>query len=117
MIIRIFRVRIHPDLRKEFERKFREVSVPYVESKDGYIAHEVGYPTKWRPDEYMLLSKWRNEEALIALAGDTWSQAVIPHGMEKFVAECWVDHFLINECGQQGSEGTKPRGRVFDPHR
>jgi heme-degrading monooxygenase HmoA len=93
MITRIFRVRIHPTLRPEFERKFLEVSVPYVETKEGYISHIVGHPTKWKPDEYMLLTNWVDERALVDFAGKNWNKAVIPQGMEKYVAECWVDHF------------------------
>ena len=93
MITRIFRVRIRPELRAEFERKFLEISVPYVQHSKGYRSHSVGYPTKWKPDEYMLLTNWENEQALEEFAGTYWNKAVIPVGMEKFVAECWVDHF------------------------
>jgi heme-degrading monooxygenase HmoA len=80
-------------MRDEFERNFLAVSVPYVESKNGYISHMVGYPTKWNPDEYMLLTNWTDEGALIGFAGLDWQKAVIPDGMGKYVAECWVDHF------------------------
>ena len=97
MITRIFRVRIRPALRAEFERKFLEISVPYVETKTGYISHIVGYPAKWTPDEYMLLTQWKDENALLAFAGENWNQSVIPEGMEKYVEECWVDHFTTGE--------------------
>lgn len=93
MITRIFRVRIVPAFRAEFERAFREVSVPLVEGKEGYLSHVVGYPTKWKPDDYLLLTNWTGEDALVRFAGDDWKRAVIPPGMESFVADCWVDHF------------------------
>jgi heme oxygenase (mycobilin-producing) len=93
MITRVFRVRIQPGLRSEFERKFMEISVPHVQTQRGYLSHVVGYPTKWKPDEYLLLTNWRDEKTLIDFAGEDWNKPVIPSGMEKFVAECWVDHF------------------------
>ncbi len=99
MITRIFRVRIHPGMRDEFERKFLEISVPYVETKRGYVSHVVGYPTKWKPDDYMLLTNWTSEAALVEFAGPDWKKAVIPDGMDKYVAACWVDHFQTNEGG------------------
>jgi heme-degrading monooxygenase HmoA len=109
MITRIFRVRIRPAMRAEFERKFLEVSVPYVATKKGYISHVVGYPTKWKPDDYMLQTNWASEEAIIDFAGQDWKHAVIPDGMEKYVAECWVDHFQTNETGQHAPP-VQPRG-------
>jgi heme-degrading monooxygenase HmoA len=50
-------------------------------------------PTKWTPDEYSMISIWEDEASLQAFAGEEWSQAFIPHGMEKFVVECWVHHY------------------------
>ena len=66
-----------------------EISVPYVQTKKGYVSNIVGYPTQRKPDEYMVLTNWHTEQALIDFAGDNWNKAVIPGGMEKFVIECW----------------------------
>ncbi len=46
MITRIFRVRIDPALRDDFEHKFADVSVRAVESQDGFISVQIGNPTK-----------------------------------------------------------------------
>jgi heme-degrading monooxygenase HmoA len=93
MITRVFRVQIDPALREEFERKFATVSVEAVESKDGFIAASIGKPTRWAPDEYVMISQWRDEAALRAFAGDNWNEAVIPPGMEHFAVACWVHHY------------------------
>ena len=93
MITRIFRVRIDTELREEFERKFATISVEAVESVAGFISAWIGKPTEWAPDEYVMISNWRDESALMTLAGDDWSQAHIPDGMEKFVKECRVHHY------------------------
>ena len=96
MIVRIFKVRIDPNLRKEFEQKFQEISIPYVQAQKGLISFVVGKPTQWTPDDYLLITHWSSEEDLVTFAGKSCNQAVIPEGMEKFVVQCWVDHFVLS---------------------
>lgn len=92
-IVRLFRVRIHAALRAEFESKFATVSVNAVRSAEGASDLEIFKPTHWAPDEYLMISRWTDEAALRCFAGEDWSRAFIPDGMEIFVAECWVQHF------------------------
>lgn len=100
MIIRIFKVRIDPELRNEFEQKFQEISIPYVQTQKGLISFVVGKPTQWTPDDYLLITNWSSEEDLVTFAGKKWNQAVIPEGMEKFIVQCWVDHFVLSDDSQ-----------------
>ena len=93
MITRIFRVRINPALREEFEAKFASASIQAVQNQAGFISVNIGKPTQWAPDEYVMISQWENEAALIAFVGDSWNQAHIPKGMEKYAEECWVHHY------------------------
>jgi heme-degrading monooxygenase HmoA len=93
MITRIFRVKVPAHLHQEFEREFLSVSVPFVKTEKGIVSVSVGRPTRWHPDEYVMVSVWENEAALVAFAGEQWNQAVIPKGMEKFISECWVHHY------------------------
>ena len=78
MMIRIFRVDVPALLHAEFEAKFLSISVR---------------PTRWAPNEFVMISVWQEEAALRAFAGEHWNQAVIPAGMEKFVSACWVHHY------------------------
>ena len=55
----------------------------------------IGRPTRWAPEEYVMLSVWENEQSVKDFAGEQWNQAVIPDGMEKFVADCWVHHYAM----------------------
>lgn len=93
MITRIFRARINPDHRDEFEAVFPRVSMGAVEGRDGFISAAISKPTEWAPDEYVMVSIWRDEKALKAFAGDKWNEAHIPEGMERFFAECWLHHY------------------------
>ena len=93
MITRIFRVKINSELREEFEPRFASVSIQAVQKQRGFISVDIGKPTKWSPDEYVMISKWEDEAALIDFVGESWNQAHIPEGMEKFVKECWVHHY------------------------
>ena len=92
-ITRVFRVRIDPTRRAEFEQSFAEISVQAVIQAPGSLSVAVFRPTEWAPDEFAMISKWQDEAALRAFAGDDWNQAVIPSGMEALVRECWVHHY------------------------
>ena len=96
MIFRIFRVEINSELREAFESKFTTVSVDSVKNQKGFMSVSIGKPTKWSPNEYVMVSKWDSEQSLEAFIGKSWNQAHIPEGMEKFVKQCWVNHY--HEC-------------------
>ena len=93
MITRLFRVRVPLALHAEFEPKFLRVSLPYVQQAAGLVTVSVAGPSCWSPEEYLMISIWENQAALQAFAGPQWNEAVIPSGMEKYVAECWVHHY------------------------
>lgn len=93
MITRVFRVQINPKLRTEFEEQFSDISVNVVKSSPGLISVDIGKPTKWNPDEYVMISVWKSESVLIQFAGEDWSQPHIPAGMEQFIQQCWVHHY------------------------
>lgn len=93
MITRLFRVRINPEKRAEFEAKFADVSVKAVEKQPGFLGVEIGKPTRWKPDDYVMISRWEDESALKQFVGDKWSEAHIPPGMEVYIEQCWLDHF------------------------
>ena len=93
MITRIFRVQIKPELRASFEKNFQEISIPLVKSHSGLASVSIGKPTKWAPDEYVMISRWKRAEDIENFVGKDWSQPLIPSGMEKYVVQCWVHHF------------------------
>jgi heme oxygenase (mycobilin-producing) len=97
MIVRIFEVTIEPALRDEFERDFATISVDAVQHAEGALSCTIGTPSKWKPDDYAMISTWRDEEALVAFAGTDWNRAVIPSGMERYAKKYQVAHYEIPE--------------------
>lgn len=93
MLIRIFRVTIYPELREEFEQKFATTSISAVQTQKGFLSVSIGKPTKWAPDDYVMISHWETEASLEEFIGPSWNEAHIPEGMEKFVRECSVCHY------------------------
>lgn len=93
MIVRFFRVRVFASLRAEFEQKFETISVGAVEGAAGLHSVKIYRPTGWSPDDYAMISFWESEDDVRRFAGENWNKAFIPTGMEKYIAECWIEHF------------------------
>lgn len=93
MIIRIFQVTIYPEYRSEFERNFKSISVETVKNHKGLISCTLGGPTKWNPDDYLMITSWEDESSLELFAGEHWNQAVIPDEMRKYAKAFDVVHY------------------------
>lgn len=92
MIIRIFIATIPKELHKEFETKFIDISVPLVKNHKGLLSLEIAKPTKWNPNEFVMISRWEKVTDLINFAGSNWNEAHIPNGMERYIEQCSVTH-------------------------
>jgi quinol monooxygenase YgiN len=94
MIIRIFHVEIDPAKRAAFEKGFASLSVGAVKKSFGLISCETGKPTKWTPNSYVMITKWKDVDSLVAFAGENWNVPVIPEGMKGFAVNTSVSHFV-----------------------
>lgn len=92
MITRIFKILVEPTLQNEFEEKFQTISVPFVKKHQGLISVSIGKSLQVQ-NEYIMISVWKDFEALKQFTRETWKQPIIPEGMEKFVSKCWVHHY------------------------
>ncbi len=97
MIVRIFRIEIAPEAREAFEADFFSISVNAVRDCRGLISCEIGKPTEWNPDRYVMITKWEDTDAVIAFAGSNLNIPVIPVAMEGFAVSCSVEHFFLTE--------------------
>jgi quinol monooxygenase YgiN len=95
MIVRVFRGQIRPGHHAEFERKFREISLPLVQAQPGLTSVVIGRPVPAAPDEFVMISTWTDVAALRAFAGADYTAAVIPHGMEEHMVRSWVHHYEV----------------------
>jgi heme-degrading monooxygenase HmoA len=93
MITRIYRVQIDPELRKEFEAKFQQVCHEVVDGSPGLISVSIGKPTRWAPDEYVMVSSWHNVESVQQFAGEDWEKPMIPEDMRRFTKACWLHQY------------------------
>lgn len=97
MIIRIYEVTIKPELRKQFEHDFNTIAVDTVNHHKGLISCEIGYPTKWNPNDYTMITYWEDEHSLAEFAGENWNTAVIPTEMQKYPVKFSVVHYKVNK--------------------
>lgn len=93
MIVRVFRVVIHREFKEDFEKDFERISLPLVKAQEGLVSLSFGKVISQGSDEYALITTWQDQDALVAFCGQAWEQAVIPHGMERYIQECSVYHF------------------------
>lgn len=93
MITRVFIAEVKPELAKEFEEKFRTISVALVKSQEGLISLKIGRPATADSNSYVMISVWEDTDSIKKFAGENWNEAVIPSGMERFISSCRVYHF------------------------
>jgi quinol monooxygenase YgiN len=93
-VVRIFRCRVKPGRRAEWEQIVREVSVPKLSQCEGLLAYYPGSPLG-DPDEFTMVSVWRDRGAVRAYAGDSWRDAVLYPGEEDVLDEVHVHHYEL----------------------
>ena len=93
-IVRIFRCRVKAGRRDEWEKIVREVSVPKLSQSEGLLAYYPGAPLG-DPDEFTMVSVWRDRGAVRAYAGDSWREPVLYPGEEEILDEVHVHHYEL----------------------
>ena len=99
MVIRIFRVRARPGCASELERVVRERGVPNITRREGLVSLLVGRPDDGDERDLMLVSVWRDLEALRAFKGDAWREArLLPEelGLSESAS---VSHVMAESIG------------------
>ena len=93
MILRVYRVQVVPELRDEFEVQFVAIKEEFVSGREGLVSVEIARPTEQAPNEFMMISRWNNMDAVRAFAGDSWTEPVIPEHMRKYMQQSWLHHY------------------------
>lgn len=93
MIVRVFRGEVHPGCHAEFERLLRERALPEFRATQGMLRVHVATPTVQAPDEFLVVTVWRDLGALRAWTGDRWSQARVSPDEAPLLRRTFVHHY------------------------
>src|SRR5215469_4660475 len=93
MILRIFRARLRPGMRDAFMQLCKESSIPLMRAAPGLVTLHVGKPLQERPDEFVLISVWRDLTSLQAFAGARWEEIMIVPGEAEMIEYASVSHY------------------------
>lgn len=93
MIIRVFRARLKPGKRAVFERLCRTVSFPVMRVQEGCLTVTIGEPAAQRPEEFVVVSVWRDLERLKAYVGEQWREAITLPGEADLLEFARVEHY------------------------
>lgn len=77
MILRFFRVIVHPGYEDDFKTFFLGTALPGVRSHSGLVSVMVGLPHASAPREFSMVMVWRDLAALKEFTGEGWQEAVI----------------------------------------
>jgi transposase/quinol monooxygenase YgiN len=93
MIIRVFRARLKPGKRAAYERLCQRVSLPIMRAQEGCLAVSIAETTPQRPENFAVVSVWRDLDALRAFVGERWREAVILPGEADLLEIARVEHY------------------------
>ncbi len=77
MIIRIFRAKIRKSRVSEFKQMVQDQSIPWLESSEGMLGYFPGEPFGENAREFVMITLWRDLDALEAFAGTDWDDPVV----------------------------------------
>lgn len=95
MVIRMFRARVRPGKREEFERFLRDTAVPLVSSQTGIVAQHLGRPFDEASDEFVYVTVWKDLDSLRRFAGENWQEAVIDPSEVELLRETFISHYEV----------------------
>lgn len=95
VILRVFRVWVHPGKHAAYERFLREEGIPATRSQPGALGLQVGGPcvgAQESPD-YVFVSLWRDRAALSSMRGDDLDDPGIEPHEHEVIRRAEVEHF------------------------
>jgi transposase len=93
VIIRVFAARLKPGMCAEYDRLCREVGIALMREQPGFIAARIGAVKEERPDDFVLVSLWRDIASIQAFVGEHWQEALILPGEAALLHEVAVHHY------------------------
>ncbi len=93
MIVRVFRAKLRPGKRSDFERHCRVNALPLMRAQPGCLYVLIGEPQSNLPDYISVVSLWRDLQSLQAFAGEQWQQSLILPGEADMLERVSVAHY------------------------
>jgi quinol monooxygenase YgiN len=93
MIVRVFRARIREGRVADFRRMVEEQSIPWLRQSEGMLGYFAGEPLAESSREFVMVTLWRDVDALRAFAGETWDTPVVTPDEEPLVEAMFADHY------------------------
>ena len=94
MIIRVFRAKIREGREAEFKSMVQEQSIPWLEKSDGMVGFLPGEPLTTSSREFVMITLWRDVDALVAFAGEDWRTPVVTEDEAPLVEEMFAEHYM-----------------------
>ncbi len=94
MIIRIFRAKIRKDQASKFKQMVQDQSIPWLESSEGMLGYFPGEPFGENTREFVMITLWRDLDALKAFASTDWDNPVVTEDEAPLVEAMFADHYL-----------------------
>lgn len=91
MIIRIFRATAVTGSEAELDRMLGDASVTLLQAQEGLLGYFAGRPLG--EHDFVMISLWRDREAVEGFAGPDPAQAVIPEEEVAVIERWWVEHY------------------------
>jgi transposase/heme-degrading monooxygenase HmoA len=80
-------------MRHEYERLCREVAIPLMREQPGLLDARIVRVREDRPNEFAVVSLWRDVVSIQAFVGEHWQEAIILPGEADLLQEVSVQHF------------------------
>jgi quinol monooxygenase YgiN len=93
MIVRIFRAVIYEDRVADFKRMVQDQSIPWLEKSDGMLGYFPGQSFGDNDREFVMVTLWRDVDALQAFAGTDWDNPVVTEDEAPLVEAMYAEHY------------------------
>jgi heme-degrading monooxygenase HmoA len=99
IIVRVFKATVRKGKEEAFETFFLETALPLVRGQEGLVSVTVGLAHESSPSDFLMVTVWRDLNALKAFAGEQWEMAVVHPDEEHLLEEIAVSHYYATQGG------------------
>jgi transposase/heme-degrading monooxygenase HmoA len=114
VIVRVFSATLKPGVRAAYERLARQHGMTVMRRVPGFVLVHVAEWRPERPDEFTVVSVWRDLAALCGYTGDEWQQVAILPGEAAMIERMRLRHFddagrPLTELWSEGGDEARLR--------